>query len=52
MNLSKITYNDLAFMSFGEAMAVRREIEKLVDELDETAAHLAEHEYLREDYGE
>ena len=32
MDLSKITYNDISFMAFGEAQAVKQDIDKLIKE--------------------
>lgn len=32
MNLKDVTYNDLAFMSFGEAHAMKDQIKKLIEE--------------------
>ena len=36
------TYNDLAFLSFGEAQALKIEIDKLVDIIFEQGMELAE----------
>lgn len=45
MNLtapSKYTYNDLSHLSFGEAQALKIEIDKLVDIIFDQGAELAE----------
>lgn len=32
MNIKNFTYNDISFMSFGEAQSIKKEIDKLVEE--------------------
>jgi hypothetical protein len=41
-NIAHMTYNDLAFLSFGEAQALKKQIDGLVDEVFDLAVENAE----------